>query len=76
MPVEDLFGFSVLVGGVALPEYVHPEDSTRVLVESILWSPSTYWLAVREFCTASDEIEHQKWPVTPYEIKVVGRQYP
>lgn len=60
----------MLVGGQVLPEYQHPEDNTRVLVESILWSPVTYWLSVKEYCRASEEMETQKWPVTPYEIKV------
>ena len=70
MPSNGQFGFSVLVGGLVLPEYHHPEDNTRVLVESILWSPVTYWLPVKEYCKASEEMETQKWPVTPYEIKV------
>ncbi len=67
MPFNGLFGFSVLVGGKVLPEYHH---NTRVIVESVLWSPVTYWLTVKEFCKASEEIETQKWPVTPYEVKV------
>ena len=70
MPSNGQFGFSILVGGQALPEYQHPEDNTRMLVESILWSPVTYWLSVKEYCRASEEMETQKWPVTPYEIKV------
>lgn len=70
MPSNGQFGFSVLVGNKPLPEYNHPNDSSRVLVESILWSPVTYWLPIKEYCKASDEIETQKWPVTPYEIKV------
>ena len=70
MPSNGKFGFSILVGNKELPEYNHPEDSTRVLVESILWAPVTYWLEIKEFCKFSGEIEAQKWPVTPYEIKV------
>ena len=70
MPSNGKFGFSILVGNKELPEYTHPEDSTRVLVESILWAPVTYQLEIKEFCKFSGEIEAQKWPVTPYEIKV------
>ena len=70
MPSNGKFGFSILVGNKELPEYTHPEDSSRVLVESILWAPVTYWLEIKEFCKFSGEIEAQKWPVTPYEIKV------
>lgn len=70
MPSNGQFGFSVLVGGRALPEYNHPDDNTRVFVESVLWSPVSYEVTVREYCKASEEIEIQKWPVTPYEIKV------
>ena len=70
MPSNGKFGFSILVGNKELPEYNHPEDSARVLVESILWAPVTYWLEIKEFCKFSGEIEAQKWPVTPYEIKV------
>ena len=70
MPSNGQFGFSVLVSGKTLPEYPHPEDKTRTLIESVLWSPVTYWMTVKEFCKASEEIEVQKWPVTPYEIKV------
>lgn len=70
MPSNGKFGFSILVGNKELPEYHHPEDNARVLVESILWAPVTYWLEVKEFCKFSGEIEAQKWPVTPYEIRV------
>lgn len=70
MPSNGKFGFSILVGDKELPEYNHPADSSRVLVESILWAPVTYWLEIKEFCKFSGEIEAQKWPVTPYEIKV------
>ena len=69
MPSNDRFGFKILVGGKELPEYPHPEDKTRLMVESILWSPVTYWLNIKEFSKYSDEMEEQKWPVTPYEIK-------
>ena len=70
MPSNGKFGFCILVGDKELPEYTHPEDNTRVLVESILWAPVTYWLEIKEFCKFSGEVEAQKWPVTPYEIKV------
>ena len=70
MPSNGKFGFSILVGNQELPEYHHPEDNARVLVESILWAPVTYWLEIKEFCKFSGEIEAQKWPVTPYEIRV------
>ena len=73
MPTNGKFGFTILVGNKELPEYSHPEDSTRVLVESILTDgecPVTYKLEIKEFCKFSGEIEAQWWPVTPYEIKV------
>ena len=54
-----------------LSEYSHPEEHSRLLVESILWAPVTYYVEIKEFCKFSDEIECQKWPVTPYEIKVL-----
>ena len=75
MPSNGKFGFSILVGNKELPEYTHPEDSSRVLVESILWAPVTYWLEIKEFCKFSGEIEAQKWPVTPYEIEVRCHDY-
>lgn len=70
MPTNSKFGFKILVSGTELPEYAHPEDSSRILVESILVSPVTYWLNVKEYSSYSQEYEEQKWPVTPYEIKV------
>ncbi len=70
MPANSKFGFSILVGGRELAEYTHPADSTRGLVESILVSPVTYWLNVREYSSYSEEMEEQKWPVTPYQILV------
>ncbi len=70
MPANSKFGFSILVGGKELAEYSHPEDSTRGMVESILASPVTYWLNVREYSSYSEEMEEQKWPVTPYQIMV------
>lgn len=76
MPSNGQFGFSIIVGGKELPEYHHPDDNTRVLVESVLWTPVTYWLTVKEYCKTSEEIETQKWPVTPYEIKVASTAWP
>ncbi len=70
MPANSKFGFSILVGARELAEYTHPADSTRGLVESILVSPVTYWLNVREYSSYSEEMEEQKWPVTPYQILV------
>jgi len=70
MPSDGKYGFSVLVAGKELPEYHHPTDERKILVESMLWSPVTYWLDVREYCKFSGEVEQQKWPVTPFEIKV------
>lgn len=70
MPATSKFGFNVLVDSKELPEYTHPEDSSRVMVESILVSPVTYWLTVREYSSYSQQIEEQKKPVTPYTIKV------
>ena len=72
MPSNAKFGFSILVGGKELPEYTHPQDDSRVLVESILWAPVTYWMEIKEFCKFSGELEAQDWPVTPYEIKVIS----
>ena len=72
MPSNGKFGFSILVADKELPEYTHPEDNTRVLVESILWAPVTYQLEIKEFCKSTEEEEVQKWPVTPYEIKVIA----
>ena len=70
MPSDGNYGFSVLVAGKALPEYQHPKDERRILVESMLWTPVTYWLDVSEYCKFSEEVERQKWPVTPFEIRV------
>ena len=70
MPTDGKFGFTVLVGEKELPEYRHPHDDTRVLIESMLWTPVTYWVEMKEYSKFSEEVEKQKWPVTPYEIKV------
>ena len=70
MPSDGNYGFSVLVAGRTLPEYQHPKDERRILVESMLWTPVTYWLDVSEYCKFSEEVERQKWPVTPFEIRV------
>ncbi len=70
MPSNSNFGFSILVSDKELPEYTHPEDSRRVMVESVLVSPLTYWTKSSTYSSFSQEIEEQKWPVTPYKVKV------
>lgn len=70
MPSNSEFGFSILVGDKELPEYTHPEDTSRVLVENVLSTAFTYWTKSSVYSSYSEEFEEQKWPVTPYKIKV------
>ena len=65
MPSDGNFGFSVLVGGLPVTEY-RLED--RVLIESDLWTPTSYKQLVKE--VVYGEVEEQEWPVTPYQIKL------
>lgn len=65
MPTDGCFGFSVLVAGLPVPEYTKDGE---IYVESNLWTPASYQMSIKEF--AYGEMEEQKWPVTPYTIKV------
>ena len=65
MPTDGKFGFSVLIAGLPVPEYL---KDGRYYVESNLWTPVSYKQLVREL--AYGEVEEQEWPVTPYQIKV------
>lgn len=65
MPTDGCFGFSVLVAGLPVPEYTKDGET---YVESNLWTPASYQMSIREF--AYGEMEEQKWPVTPYTIRV------
>ena len=65
MPTDGCFGFSVLVAGLPVPEYTKDGET---YVESNLWTPASYQMSIREF--AYGEVEEQKWPVTPYTIRV------
>lgn len=65
MPSDGNFSFSVLIGGMAVPEY---HQDGKIYIESNLWTPVSYEQEVRE--RVGDEMEVQKWPVTPYEVSV------
>jgi len=65
MPSDGNFGFSVLIAGLPVPEYL---QDGKVYVESNLWTPVSYNQRVREMVYG--EIEEQEWPVTPYQIRV------
>ena len=65
MPTDGKFGFSVLIAGLPVPEYL---KDGRYYVESNLWTPVSYKQLVREL--AYGEVEEQEWPVTPYQIKL------
>jgi len=65
MPSDSFFGFSVLIAGRPVPEYVH---NGRVFVESNLWTPFSYNQPMEEF--VNGEKEQQKCPVTPYQLLI------
>ena len=63
MPTDNYFGFSLLVAGRPLPEYVH---DGRAYVESNLYTPFSYNQELQE--NVNGEVESQKCPVTPYQL--------
>lgn len=65
MPSDSFFGFSILIAGRPVPEYL---KDGRVFVESNLWTPFSYNQETEEY--VSGERETQKCPVTPYQIMV------
>lgn len=65
MPSDSFFGFSVLIAGRPVPEYVH---NGRVFVESNLWTPFSYNQPMEEY--VNGEKEQQKCPVTPYQLLI------
>ena len=65
MPSAEHFSFSVLIGGVAVPEYY---KDGKTYIESNLYTPVSYDREERE--QVGDELEVQKWPVTPYQVLV------
>jgi len=67
MPSTTDFTLNVLVGGVPLPEYVGADG--RHYVESPLTTPVSYKVETTEF-TAHGDAETQKWPVTPYQVRI------
>jgi len=67
MPATSDFTLNVLVGGVPLPEYVGADG--RHYVESPLTTPVSYKVETTEV-TAHGDAETQKWPVTPYQVRI------
>ena len=63
MPSDSFFGFSVLVAGRPVPEYVH---KGRVYVESNLHTPFSYNQQMEELVNGEKEV--QSTPVTPYQV--------
>lgn len=63
MPSDRFFGFSVLVAGRPVPEYV---NDGRVYVESCLHTPFSYNQQMEELVNGEKEI--QSSPVTPYQV--------
>ena len=63
MPTSVSFGFSVLIAGRPVPEYV---KDGRVYVESNLWTPFSYNQVTEELVNGEQEV--QKCPVTPYQL--------
>lgn len=63
MPSDTFFGFSVLIAGRPVPEYVR---DGRVYVESNLSTPFSYMQQTKE--SVNGEMEVQKCPVTPYQV--------
>ena len=65
MPNESDYGFSILVAGRPIPEYV---QVGRVYVESNLHTPFSYTQQIEE--QVNGEKELQMSPVTPYQVFV------
>lgn len=65
MPSDSFFGFSILIAGRPVPEYVY---NGRVFVESNLWTPFSYNQPTEEY--VNGEKEQQKCPVTPYQLLI------
>ena len=65
MPCNGRLSLGVVIGGVPVPEYY---KDGLFYVESNLFTPFSYEQEVREL--AFGEIEIQKCPVTPYEVRV------
>ena len=65
MPSDSFFGFSILIAGRPVPEYL---KDGRVYVESNLWTPFSYNQEMEEH--VNGERETQKCPVTPYQLMV------
>lgn len=63
MPSDSFFGFSVLVAGRPVPEYV---QRGRVFVESNLHTPFSYNQQTEELVNGEKEV--QSTPVTPYQV--------
>lgn len=63
MPSDGQFGFTVLIGGIAMPEY---EKDSCLYVESNLWTPFSYKQELVELVNGEKEV--QTVPVTPYRL--------
>ncbi len=63
MPSDNFFGFSLLIAGRPVPEYVH---NGHAYVESNLCTPFSYHQETEE--EVNGETETQKCPVTPYQL--------
>lgn len=63
MPSDSFFGFSVLIAGRPVPEYV---QNGRVYVESSLHTPFSYNQLMEEVVNGEKEV--QSAPVTPYQV--------
>ena len=65
MPSDGFFGFSTLIAGRPIPEYV---KDGRVYVESNLWTPFSYTQQTDELVCGEREV--QMSPVTPYQLYI------
>jgi len=63
MPTDNNFGFSLLIAGRPVPEYVQDGNA---YVESNLYTPFSYSQEIEEL--VNGETETQKYPVTPYQL--------
>lgn len=65
MPSDTFFGFSILIAGRPVPEYV---KDGRVYVESNLYTPFSYSQKTEQLVNGEMEIEST--PVTPYQLLI------
>ena len=63
MPSDGYFGFTVLIAGRPIPEYLH---DGRVYVESNLGTPFSFNQQLEEVVDGEKEV--QNCPVTPYQL--------